>query len=117
MTRSILTPCIGLAVVAGMVFPSAADDTPPATTTPEAVLKAKGLKRSGEMFVLGTEVDVQKATNEARAASRAVAAITDRKRQFDQRVREGKAFLQELVQRRAMLNRQLGQAETVQQNN
>src|SRR5258708_3274562 len=85
MSRPLSALAIGLVVMLATVCPSTANDDPPAT--PEAVLKAKGLKRSGETFVLGTEADVQKATNEARAASRAVAAIVERKRQFDQHVR------------------------------
>ena len=115
MIRSILAPCAGLALLIGAICSTIADDDPPAT--PDAVLKAKGLKRSGETFVLGTEVEVQKATSAARAASRAVAIIVEQKRQLDQNVRDGNAFVRDLVQQRIILNRQLAQAGSAQENN
>ena len=108
MIRTIFALCAGVSLVLG-----SADDTP----TPTELLKSKGLRRSGDLFVLGAENDVQKAVNETRAASKAVTQIQERKKQFDQRLREGDETARQLMEQRIVLNQQLSVASNAAEHN
>jgi clan AA aspartic protease (TIGR02281 family) len=113
MIRTTSAVCVGLSLLLGSVHSTTADDTP----APTDVLKAKGLKRSGDTFVLGIEAEVQKAVSEARAASKAVQQILERKKQFDLHVRDGNDAIRDLTEQRIMLNQQLPNAATTQEHN
>jgi clan AA aspartic protease (TIGR02281 family) len=114
MIRTTSAVCLGLSLtILGSVLPTIADDT----ATPADVLKTKGLKRSGDTFVLGSEAEVQKAVSEARAASKAVQQIQERKRQFEQNIRQGNDAIRELTEQRILLNRQLSETTSTFEHN
>ena len=85
--------------------------------TPESVLKEKGLKRSGALYVLPAEADVQKKLNEARAIYREIAVTAARKEQFERGIAAGRAEMTQMEQNRVFLNQQLAQATTAEENN
>jgi clan AA aspartic protease (TIGR02281 family) len=83
----------------------------------EAVLKGKDLRRAGTTYVLPLETELQKKLKEANSLYKQVSLGVMQQRAFAHGAASNKAMIQELTQRRIMLNQQLRQAVTVQQNN
>lgn len=90
-----------------------ADDAP----APESVLKEKGLKRSGALYVLPAEAKVSTRLNEARALYREIGFAVQRKEQIARGVAAGRAEMRQMEQSRVFLNQQLAQATTAEENN
>ncbi len=93
----------------------------PASAAPDesadAVLKEKGLRKSGSWYVIAGEAEVQKKLTAARALFAQMAAGLAQQRAYEQAVEENKQIIQELTQQRMMLNDQLAQASGVVQHN
>jgi len=83
----------------------------------EAVLKGKGLRKSGSTYVLPGEAEVQKKVTEARAASRQMTGALARQQSYDRGLRENEMAIRQLTEQRIALNQQLAQVETPAQNN
>jgi len=88
-----------------------------ADPTPDSVLKAKGLKRSGATYVLPIEAEFQRKLNAARVHYRNVSDAVARKAEYERIVQDGRLELRQLEQQRVFLNQQLAQASNVQENN
>jgi clan AA aspartic protease (TIGR02281 family) len=112
MLRTLAGLGLGLVVVCAAVPGFAADPS-----APETVLKEKGLKRSGNIYILPNEAEFQKKLNDARAIYRAISIAAMRKQQFEQSLAAGRADLDQMEQQRMFLNQQLTQDATVQEHN
>ena len=86
-------------------------------STPDSILKNKGLKRSGTTYVLPVEAEFQRKLNAARALFRGVSEASQRKSEYDRNVETGQDELRQLEQQRIFINQQLAQAQSVQENN
>lgn len=111
MNLSRTTRPLALVAVAVAALGAAAD--PPA----DALLKEKGLRRSGTSYLLPAESDVQKALNAARAASRDVSALAQQKSQYEAQLDQAQAEMVGTEQRLILLNQQISQATNVQEHN
>jgi clan AA aspartic protease (TIGR02281 family) len=112
MPRRLIILALGLFV--GSVAPAAfaAEDSPA-----EAVLKSHELKRSATAYVLPAEAEVQKKLNEAKALYQKLSWSLLQERQVAYGASYNKGLIQQLTQQRIMLNQQLAQVSTVQENN
>jgi len=84
---------------------------------PEAVLKAKGLKRSGNVYVLPDETGFQKSLNAARNLYRAVSALAAQKQEIEQGAAASRAEMEQMEQQRIYLNQQLANTSEVVEHN
>ena len=100
----VLLPCL----IAGLL---GADD--PA----DAPLRDKGLRKTGTVYVLPAETDVQRKLTEARAGYKQMAAALGRQEAYERELRDGKQMIVEMTQQRIMINRQIAQAENPVQHN
>jgi aspartyl protease family protein len=112
MLRTLRSTVLGLLTVALACPALRADDE-----SPEAVLKRNGLRRSGTTYVLAAEAAVQKKLTEVKGLSKQLAYAVMQQKALEQGTQDSKALLQELRQRRSMLNAQLSQVQTALQNN
>ncbi len=101
------------ALAAPIGLPTARSDD----ARPEDVLKARGLKRIGQSYVLAAEAELQKRLYAARVAGQGLSYALRQKGAFEQGVQEQKAMIQELTQRWTFLNEQLQQNLTVIEHN
>jgi len=99
IARMIVLPTFAAACVAVAVGADESD--------PEGVLKSHGLKRSGSIYVVAAEADVQKKLNEARLASRQLNYALMEQDAALQGAQGRKALVQELTQERIALTEQL----------
>jgi clan AA aspartic protease (TIGR02281 family) len=76
-------------------------------TSPEAVLKGHGLKRSGSAYILTSEADIQKKISEARLISRKLTLSVNQQQAFEHGTEGRQAFAQQLVQQSSVLNEQI----------
>ena len=114
MLRRVASMVLGLLVGVLVAVPaSRAEDA----AAPEDVLKALDLKRSGTTYVLPAEAEVQKKLNNAKAIYQRLSNARMRQRQFEQGTSDNKQYVQQLMQQRIMLNQQLSQVATAQENN
>jgi aspartyl protease family protein len=112
MWRTMARLWLGLAVLGGTAAAAAAGDD-----AADAVLKQKGLKRSGSAFVLPAEGEVQKLLNQARKMYQAIAATAAARAEFEGDREAVKAEIEAMEQERVLLNQQLSQVTTAEQNN
>jgi clan AA aspartic protease (TIGR02281 family) len=78
-----------------------------AADSPEDLLKARGLKRVGSTYILGSEGDVQKKTAELRALYGQLSAAARQQANAEQHIADQKGMLQELLRQRVALNQQI----------
>lgn len=104
-------PCL-VAILILAPSPSPAQDG-----GPEAVLKGKGLRKTGSTYVVAGEAEVQKKLTAARALYAQASNGLARQRARDQERREAKGMIRELTQQRIMLNARFGQPMTLAENN
>jgi clan AA aspartic protease (TIGR02281 family) len=113
MSRCLSSLATGLFVCSLAAPASAVEDA----STAEGVLKAHDLRRSGSTYVLPAESIVQKKVSEARVIYQRLSVALMRQRQFEQGTSDTKQMVQQLTQQRMMLNQQLSQVTTAQENN
>jgi clan AA aspartic protease (TIGR02281 family) len=75
--------------------------------SPEAALKARGLKRVGSTYVLASEGDVQKKAVELKAMRNQLVTAARRQANVDMEVQDQKGMVRELLQRRVALREQI----------
>src|SRR6185312_3414681 len=78
-----------------------------AADSPDELLKARGLKRVGSTYILGSEGDVQKRTAELRALYNQLSLAAHQQANAEQQVAGQKGMLQELLRQRVALNQQI----------
>jgi aspartyl protease family protein len=103
--RFVRRSCSALLVLLPALTALAVAADPPA----DAPLKEKGLRRSGTVYVLTAEAEVQKKLNAARALYRVASATAAQKAQFEQGVQAAQEQVQQLEQELIQLNSQLAQ--------
>jgi clan AA aspartic protease (TIGR02281 family) len=74
-----------------------------------AVLKEKGLRRSGATYVLAAEAEVQTRLNAARSLYRAASAASAEKSAYENQVAAGQVEMRQMEQQLLMLNQGLAQ--------
>ncbi len=92
-----------LAVLFGL--PTARSDD----ARPEDVLKARGLRRSGQSYVTAAEADLQKKLYAARVAFQNIGYALRQRNLYDQGIQEHKTEIQELTRQFTDVNQQLQQ--------
>jgi aspartyl protease family protein len=88
-----------------------------ASDAPEAVLKTKGLQRSGSTYVIKEEMDVQKKVKDAGKLYKQLSYAVMQQHAFTQGSANRKAVIHELTQERIFLSQQLRQVGSVAENN
>jgi aspartyl protease family protein len=91
------------------VLPAASALAVAADPPSDAVLKEKGLRKSGTVYVLPGEAEVQKKLNTAKALYRAASVAAAQKHQYEQGAQEARSQIQQMEQQYVMLNQQLSQ--------
>jgi clan AA aspartic protease (TIGR02281 family) len=112
MARWLASLAIGLSVCSLPASVFGAEDQ-----SAEGALKKHGLRRSGITYVLLVEAEFQKKLNEARTLYQRLTFAQMRQREFEQGASDSKVMVQQLIQQRIMLNQQLSQVTTAQENN
>lgn len=113
MPRPLMTACASGLLLFATAVASLGDDAKSA----EAVLKAKGLRKSGTTYVLAGEADVQKKLNEGRAVFKEMVNGLAQQQGYARQIQENKQVIRELVQQRIMMNQQLAQPMPAAQHN
>ena len=104
---------LALLVLACLVAPAVARADP----ADDAALQAKGLKKSGGMYVLPVEADVARAAESVKGLQKALISAAVRQRGIEFQDVANKGMVAELSQQRMMLRQQRGMAGTVQERN
>jgi aspartyl protease family protein len=91
---------VGLVVLMAAVPAAGAD-------SPEDLLKARGLKRVGSTYILGSEGDIQKKTAELRALYNQLGAAARQHAETEQQVEGQKEMMRELLRQRVVLIQQI----------
>lgn len=102
----------GIALLALAHPAPAADDQ-----GPDAVLKEKGLRRSGTTYILAQEAQLQKRLDAAKDRYKALTLAQRQQTMFEQGAVDGKAMIRELTQQRMLLNRQLAMRLPAEEHN
>ncbi|WP_422931225.1 TIGR02281 family clan AA aspartic protease [Singulisphaera sp. PoT] len=106
---------LSLAILPLLLLPGA--PTLGADAPADSALLSKGLKRVGTNYVLTEEATIQKELNEARALYKQLTLAVQQQRALAQEAEENKYLFKEMIQRRTLLNQQLGQTSTVAEHN
>ncbi|MDR3638934.1 MAG: retropepsin-like aspartic protease [Isosphaeraceae bacterium] len=112
MTRRSIVALFGLTVLALTHMASAADDK-----TAEALLKERGLRRSGTTYIIALEAQLQKRLDAAKDGFKKLTFAQRQQKMFEQGAIDSKAMMRELTQQRMLLNRQLALTNTTEDHN
>jgi aspartyl protease family protein len=99
------------------VLPAASALAVAADPPSDAVLKEKGLRKSGTVYVLPGEAEVLKKLNTAKALYRAASVAAAQKQQYEQGAHEVRFQIQQLQQELVEINQQLAQSPPAQVHN
>ena len=86
-------------------------------SSPEALLKSKGLRRQGTTYVLPGEAEFSRMLGTARALYKGFTSAVMQEESLARQLEANKGMIQQLTQQHIFLNRQLQQATTAQENN
>ena len=112
MIRTLMSCGVGFVVLLSAVAGLGADEP-----SGEAVLKEKGLRKTGTTYVLPGEAEVLKKVTVARALSKQMSNALAQQQGYAQEGHENKQQIQELTQQRIYLNQQLAQQLPPAQHN
>ena len=107
MLRMRLATTVGLLALLLPCATLSADDS-----SPEALLKSKGLRRQGTTYVLPGEAEFSRKLGAARALYKAFTGAVMQEDALTRQLEANKGMIQQLMQQRVFLNRQLSQVTT-----